>query len=112
MLIPLTYDLSDKWQVGLTSEVDAAVDEDRDGRHFYASAVAGLGYAISDKVSITSELFVARDQDSADHQTRFLFAQSVAWQPKRGFQLDALAAVGLNRNTPDFRFLTGGAFLF
>lgn len=112
VVLPVSYDLGDAWQVAFTGELDAAVDEDGRGRHFAAQGIAGLQHALTDKVDVVGELLVRREGDPADVRTEVLAASSLAWQPRHGLQLDLLAAAGLNRDTPDLRVLTGGAIVF
>lgn len=111
-VLPVSYDLSETWHANLTSEVDAAVNESGNGRHLAYSGIVGLGYDVSDAVSVVGELMVEQDNDPVEHATHALAAGSITWQPRHGLQLDLLAAAGLNRDTPDFRLLTGGAVLF
>lgn len=112
VLVPVSYDLSDALNLQFTGEADAAVDEDRDGRHLAYSGIVGLGYQLSKAVTLVGEVQVERDNDPADHQTRALAAGSIAWQPRSGLQLDLLAVAGLNHDAPDLRIVTGGAILF
>lgn len=111
-VIPISYDLSDKLRLGFTTQVAAAVDADRAGRHLAANGIVGLGYDLADALTATGELFVERDNDPGGRVTRAALAGSLAWQPVRGRQLDVLAVAGLNRNTPDLRIALGGALLF
>lgn len=112
LVIPASYDLGGDWVLGATAQVEAAVDEDGDGRHLAYSGILGLGRALSDRVSAMVEVMVAQDDDPVQPTTQLLGAVSVAWQPTRRFQLDLLATAGLNRDTPDLRLITGGAILF
>ena len=112
VVLPLSYDVGDRWNLNLTFESDAAVDEDRSGRHLAYSGIVGVGYDLSDSLTIVGEVMTERDHDPSGHETHVLTAGSIAWQPRKGLQLDVLTAVGLNRNTPDVRVLTGGTVLF
>ncbi len=112
LVVPVTYDLSDTLNLALTNEVDAAPDEDGDGRHFALNEILGLGYKLSDKVTAVAEIQVEQDNDPADHQTRAFAAGSLAWQPRNGLQLDMLVGAGLNRDADDVRVLAGGAVGF
>ncbi len=112
VIVPVTYDLSEKVNLALTSEVDAMPDQDAHGRHLAYSEIVGLGYALSKQWSVVGELSVARDDDPGDRHTEAVAAGSLAWQPRNGLQLDLLGAVGLNHDAPDLRLVTGGAILF
>jgi hypothetical protein len=112
MTLPMTYEVDDHWTLEATGEASARADADGHGRHFDVSAIAGLTRAIGDTVSVTGEFMVEQDQDPGGHATMALTAASIAWQPGRRTQLDLLAAIGLNRDTPDLRLVIGGAALF
>ncbi|WP_174280520.1 transporter [Sphingomonas bacterium] len=111
-VLPVTVDLTDQLQVQLTNEVAAEPDEDGDGRHFLSNEVAGLAIAVSDRVTVNAELQWQHDHDPSGHARPLLAAGSIAWQPRHGLQLDALAGAGLNRDAPDLRLLAGGAIVF
>ncbi len=112
VILPVSYDIDDRWQLAVTTKAEAAVDQDGDGRHFAYSGILGIGYALNDRTTLVAELSGERDDDPDGAETETLAALSIAWQPGERFQLDALAAIGLNRAAPDLRVLTGGAFLF
>lgn len=112
VIVPVTYDLSDKVNLEFTGEADAAPDEDGNGRHFAYSGIFGLGYELSKQWTVVGELSVARDDDPVDKHTEAVAAGSLAWRPRQTLQLDLLGTVGLNHDAPDFRLVTGGAILF
>lgn len=112
LVVPLSYELSDAWSVALTSEADAAVDSDGDGRHLAWSAVGGATYRLSDSVSATVEAAARHDDDPAGHRTDWLGALSLAWQPRDGLQLDVEAVAGLDRGAPDVELIAGLARRF
>ncbi|SOB86902.1 Putative MetA-pathway of phenol degradation [Sphingomonas guangdongensis] len=110
-IIPVGY-TSGPWLFELTGEIDAAVNESGHGRHLAYSGIAEVARDLGTSVTLAAELMVAQDDDPDRATTQVLGAASVAWQPTKRFQLDLLAAAGLNRDTPDFRLVTGGAILF
>lgn len=112
VVIPITYDLSDKLNLGLTNEVQAAPDEDGDGRHVLLNEVIGLGYDLTERLTAVTEVQIIRDNDPMGHETRAFAAASLAWQPTGRTQLDVLIGAGLNHAAPDLRILTGGAIVF
>lgn len=111
-IVPVSYEIDDRWTVDFTGELMAQADQDGAGRHLNANGVVGLGYAITDAVTATTEVYLERDDDHAGHVTRMLAAESLAWQPTGHTQLDVLAVAGLNHDRPDFRVVLGGAILF
>ncbi|MGC4253058.1 MAG: transporter [Sphingobium sp.] len=107
LLLPVFYDLGAGMALEATGEVDAAVDEDRDGRHLAYGAVLGLGVELSDTVSATIEASMMRDDDPAGHATEILSGLSLAWQPSDGMQVDIGLNIGLNRDSPDREIYLG-----
>lgn len=112
VVVPVYWQMDDKWSLSFTGETAAAVDDDGSGRHFDATGVFGLGYSFTDAVSATVEFSVERDNDPAGHVTRTLAAGSIGWQPTDRTQIDLLFVHGLNRNSPDTQVAIGGALLF
>lgn len=111
-VLPVMWRIDKKWSVDFTGQLAAAVDEDGAGRHFDATGVFGVGYALTDSVSANAEFSVERDQDPTEHVVRTLAAASLAWKPTKHTQFDLLAVAGLNHHAPDARVALGGALLF
>ena len=112
LVVPANFDLSDAISFQFTGSVDAAVDEDRSGRHLSYSGDGGLGCKLTDKLSAVAEVQVVADEDPSEHTTQSTAAFSLAYQPSKRTQLDVLVGAGLNRDTPDLRVGFGGAVLF
>ena len=106
LLIPLSYELSEGVQVGLTGEVEAAADTDRDGRHLAYGGVAGLSVSLSDALEATFEIAATRDEDPAEAGTEWLAAVSAGWMANDDLQLDAGANFGL-RGAADVQLYLG-----
>lgn len=106
LLVPIAIDAGTV-SIGLTPHVDAAVDADGDGRHFTYGTVAGLGFDLSDTVSMSTEMSVTRDRDPAGHTTEWLAGLSAGWQPQEDSQWDIGLNLGLNRDSPDFQLYAG-----
>ena len=107
LLIPLSYDLGKGVQLGLTGQVEAAADEDRDGRHLAYGAVAGVSLPITKSVDATFELAGNRDEDPSGPSTQWLAGLSAAWMAKEDLQLDAGANLGLGEAAPDLQIYLG-----
>src|SRR3546814_3847222 len=90
-----------------SSDLDAAVDADGDGRHLAYGSVAGLGFDLSDDVSAAVELSLTRDRDPAGHATAALAGVSLGWQPGADSQWDIGVNAGLNRASPDVQLYAG-----
>ena len=91
---------------------DAAVDGDGDGRHLAYGSVVGIGFGLSDAVSMSAELSLTRDRDPAGHATEALAGLSSGWQIDADSQWDVGVHAGLNRDSPDVRLYVGFARRF
>jgi len=107
VLLPVTYELSDRWSLDVTPEVDAAVNQSGDGRHLAYSGTAGLAYKIAADWTVTGEGQVLRDDDPDGHATQTLAALSVAWLAGKDLQFDVFGAAGLDRAAPDVELYAG-----
>ncbi|MFD1788833.1 transporter [Sphingomonas floccifaciens] len=112
MLVPMSVDLPGGLNLQLTPEVDAAVDEDRHGRHLTYGSVVGLQLPFGKSLSATGELSVFRDDDPGQHVTKSIAGVSLGWQRGKNLQFDAGANVGLNRTTDDLELYVGVARRF
>lgn len=96
LLVPLSYDLGKGVQIGLTGQLEAAADEDRDGRHLAYGGVAGLSVPLSDALGATFEIAATRDEDPSGHSTEWLAGLAAGWMAGDDLQLDAGANIGLH----------------
>lgn len=102
-----SFDLGRGLSLQLTPEIGAAVDADGRGRHFAASAIVGLGMAVSDAVGTTIEFQVARDEDPVGATTETYASFSTGYVPKEGWQLDIGVVAGLNAASTDVELYFG-----
>ena len=107
LLVPIGFDLGNHLSVALTQEIDAAVDEDGDGRHLAYGSVVGLNIAFTDATTGTIETSLTRDDDPDGHTTQALGGLSFAWQSSKAMQWDIGLNLGLNRNSPDRQVYLG-----
>jgi hypothetical protein len=112
VLLPLSYELDGGVQLGVTAQVEAAADSDRDGRHLAYGGVAGLSLPLSDALGVTVEVAANRDRDPSGHATEWLAGLSAGWMIEDGFQLDAGANIGLSAAAPDLQLYLGVARRF
>ncbi|WP_443478797.1 transporter [Novosphingobium aerophilum] len=105
--VPLSYELSDKWSLVTTSQFDAAVDEDGDGRHFAFDEVVGASLKIGEALSATAEYEVTADHDPQGHSVAHVSGLSLGWQPTKDLQIDAGANAGLDQDAPDLELYFG-----
>lgn len=105
--IPFGFDLSDSVSLEFAPNLEAAVDEDRHGRHLAFGSVAGVAVDLSPVWNMTAELGATRDDDPSGHHTETLAGLSFGWTPGRNFQLDAGTIVGLNHASADVELYAG-----
>ncbi|WP_257538908.1 transporter [Sphingobium sp. CFD-1] len=106
-LLPLSFDLGSGLSLEAMGEMDAAVDEDRDGRHLAYGGVLGVGFDLSQTVSAMFEISMLRDNDPTGHATEALSGLSLAWQPSGNMQVDIGTNVGLNHDSLDSEVYLG-----
>jgi Putative MetA-pathway of phenol degradation len=107
ILVPLSIDLGSDFSVDLTPEVDAAVDQDRSGRHLAFGSTIGFSAPLTKALTMTAELSVMRDDDPAQRSTMTLASTSVGYQTDDDTQIDFGAVAGLNSDSPDLELYLG-----
>lgn len=112
LLVPISRELPAGFQLGFTGSVEAAVDEDRNGRHLAYGAIIGLDVPLSEAVGTTIEFSARRNDDPSGAAIELLAGLSMAWSPDAPLQFDVGANFGLNRNTPDVQLYLGIARRF
>jgi len=112
LIAPVHFDLTGKVGLSLTPQAEAAVDEDRHGRHLAYGAVVGLDRSLSDALSATLEFQLTRDDDPLESHSEALASLSFALQPNDDLQFDAGAVAGLNAQSPDVELYVGVARRF
>ena len=113
LLIPIGYSIpKTKLGIGLTPEIDWAADADGAGHHAAMAQVVSLGWAASEKLNLSAELWGAWDWDPAGTTRQASADGSVAYLLGNDVQLDAGANLGLNRVTPDVELYGGVSVRF
>jgi hypothetical protein len=112
LLLPASRELPGGFALAFTGSVEAAVDEDRDGRHLALGAIVGLDVPLSDRLGATVELSARRDADPSGVSSTWLAGLSAGWSPGESLQFDAGANIGLNAAAPDVQLYLGMACRF
>ena len=107
LIVPMSFDLADGLSLGLSPEIDAAVDEDGDGRHLAYGSVIGLNADLSEAVFATLELSARRDADPEGHESEWLGGLSMGWLKTDDLQFDIGANFGLDRASADVELYAG-----
>ncbi|HEY6048046.1 MAG TPA: transporter [Sphingomicrobium sp.] len=113
VLLPVGYPIPQTpLSLGLTPELDWLADADGHGHHLAMQQVASLGFAASDKLTLSAEIWGAWDWDPSRTTRQASADGSVAYLVSKDMQLDAGANFGLNKNTPDVELYTGISLRF
>jgi len=112
VLVPISLPLFARFELALTPELDAAVDQDGRGRHLAAGGAAGVDLDLFERVSVGAEVSAIRDRDPGGHSTQALLGLSAAWRPCGDWQLDLGSNLGLDRESPDVEVYAGIAKRF
>ena len=91
----------------LTPELDWVADSDGRGHHAAMAQVAALGWQVSDKLSLSGDVWAQWDWDPAGTTRQASADGAVAYLLGKDVQIDAGANLGLNRNTPDVELYGG-----
>jgi hypothetical protein len=111
LLLPLGFGVGDV-QLLVAPGVDAAVDQDRHGRHFAYGLAVGGSFNLSERLSAVLDLSLQRDLDPLGHTTEALAGLALSYQPSPNFEVDLGAIIGLNADSPDFELYLGAARRF
>jgi hypothetical protein len=98
--------------IGLTPELDWVADADGRGHHAAMVQVASLGWAVNDKLNVSTEIWGQWDWDPSGTGKQASADGSVAYLLSNSVQLDAGANFGLNPQTPDVEVYAGVAKRF
>ena len=108
LLIPIGYAVpKSPLSIGLTPEIDWAADADGHGHHAAMVQVVSLGWAVSDKLGISGDVWGQWDWDPSGTGKQVSADGSVAYLVSNSVQLDAGANFGLNKQTPDVELYAG-----
>ncbi|MBP8234948.1 MAG: transporter [Rhizorhabdus sp.] len=105
--VPLSFELNDHLSFALMPSVEAAVDEDRSGRHLAYANVVGLTDKLSDQLGATIEYQLERDRDPSGHQMFHVAGLSMGLQPNDDLQFDFGVNAGLNHAATDVELYAG-----
>jgi len=108
LLIPIGYSIPNTpLGIGLTPELDWLADADGHGHHAAMAQVVSLGWEVTDRLSVSGELWGQWDWDPDGTVRQVSADASAAYLVSSDVQLDAGANFGLNRNTTDFELYAG-----
>lgn len=113
-IIPLSFELSDRWSLAVDPEVDVRGDEDGHGHHLAWVGVASLSRDLGHGLEGSAELWSSFERDPGDHRTEASFDVSLAWIPEadQNLQFDAEVDLGLTHDTPGLEAAIGVAYRF
>ncbi|WP_295635345.1 transporter [Novosphingobium sp.] len=112
LIVPMQFDLGQKFQLALSPEIDAAVNASGRGRHVQYGSAISLSHPLSKALGLTGELAAFRNEEPTGHETVAQAAASLAWQVAKEWQLDFEGDAGLSKAAPDYQFKLGFAHRF
>jgi outer membrane putative beta-barrel porin/alpha-amylase len=108
LLLPVSYSIAgSRFSIGATPELDWNGDLDGHGHHAGIAQVVTVGWAATDRLSLSGELWGQWNWDPAATVKQYSADASVAYLVGDDVQLDAGANFGLNRATPDVEVYAG-----
>lgn len=108
LLVPISFSIpKTPLSVALTPEIDWAADADGHGHHAAMAQVASLGWAVSDKLNLSAELWGQWDWDPSGSTRQASADGAIAYLVNKNLQLDGGANFGLDRQTPDVELYAG-----
>jgi len=113
MLVATTASLGKSGlSLSLDPELDWIADGDGHGYHLATQQVFNIGFATTEKLSLSAELWGRWDWYPAGTGRQASADGSIAYLVKDNVQLDAGANFGLNRQSPDLELYTGISIRF
>ncbi len=113
LLFPIGYQIpKTPLSLGLTPELDWVANGDGRGHHLAMEQVATIGWAATDKLNVSAEIWGGWDWDPAGTTHEASVDGSLAYLLTNDVQLDAGANFGLNKATPDVELYGGVSVRF
>jgi len=107
LILPVSYKFGDALSFAVSPRVEAAADEDGEGRHLSYGTALGFQLHVAQALRLSPELEFVRDDDPERSVTRSSASLSLDVRVEKMTQLDIQAVAGLNQDTPDMRLLAG-----
>ena len=113
LLVPVGYSIpKSPLSIALTPELDWVADGDGSGHHAAMAQVASLGWAATDKLNLSAEIWGAWEWDPAGTTRQASADAAIAYLLSNDVQLDAGGNFGLNRDTPGMELYGGFSVRF
>lgn len=113
LILPIAYAIpKSPLSIDLSPELDWAANADGSGHHWAMAQVLSLGLQLSQKLSLSPELWGQWDWDPSGTIRQYSADAALAYLVSKNVQLDGGANFGLNRNTPGLELYTGVSVRF
>jgi hypothetical protein len=109
---PVQIEVAKGVNFDLTGQVDAAADQDRHGRHFAASLVAGADVNLSEQLTVTTDVKLLRDNDPTGHTTQETASLALSHKLGSKGQFTVGGVAGLDHDAPVAEAYVGIGVLF
>jgi hypothetical protein len=100
VIIPITLNLPDKFELTFQPEIDVFENEALDGHHAEIANLADLSRPLNDRLTVYGEVWGAEDFDPAGRVSMASADVAAAYLVSKTLQLDLGADFGLTRATP------------
>ncbi len=107
VLAPVDIALADRWTLTLTPEADWNGDGDGGGHHLGLAGAAGLGFALSERLSAGLAVWAKRDADPGGTVRQEMAGATLAWLARPKLQFDLEADTGIGGAAPDLQLIAG-----
>lgn len=107
LIVPVNYSVG-KVTVTVVPSLDVLADStDPDDRHVQLTGLVNLGFALSPKVTLYTELWTAQNFDPAGTVRQYSADAALTYLVNPNLQLDVGGNFGLNQATPDTQLYVG-----
>ena len=111
--VPIDYSIpKTNFSITLGPEFDWLADNAGSGHHLAMVQVIGMGWQLSPKLNLSSEVWGQWDWDPSGTERQATADVAAAYLVNNDLQFDAGANFGLNRDTPDLELYTGFSVRF
>lgn len=107
LAVPITIALPHDLTLTLGPEIDALLDEDRNGYHVNLVNPLNLSGAVTPRLTLYGEVWMANNFEPHGTYSQYSADFAAAYSVAKTLQLDVGANFGLNRHTPDVQVYMG-----
>lgn len=108
LIVPVNYTLAKTITLTVDPEIDVLANGANPGRrHAQVAGLVNLGFALTPKLTLYTELWTAQNFDPAGTVRQYSADTALAYDATKNLQFDIGGNFGLNRATPDAQLYLG-----